>query len=51
MNWATHIVHWHMPTKAAEELAQKNWRLDRRISKEKTGHFRIQQNISYHIFD
>ena len=23
MHWATHVVHWSMPTKAAEELAQK----------------------------
>ena len=34
MNWATHIVHWYMPTNSAEELAQKNWRLDRRVNGE-----------------
>ena len=34
MNWATHIVHWYMPANSAEELAQKNWRLDRRVNGE-----------------
>jgi hypothetical protein len=32
MHWATHVVHWSIPTNAAEELAQKNWRLDRRVN-------------------
>ena len=32
MHWATHVVHWSMPTEAAEELAQKSWRLDRRVN-------------------
>ena len=34
LNWATHIVHWDMPTLQSEVIAQRNWRLDRRISNE-----------------
>ena len=34
LNWATHIVHWDMPAKQSEVLAQRNWRLDRRVSNE-----------------
>ena len=50
MQWATHVVHWSMPSKAAEELAQKNWRLDRRINGDwQESKFHVDFRITYLI--
>jgi hypothetical protein len=52
LNWATHIVHWDMPTRQSEVIAQRNWRLDRRISNEwQRQNYSNQFRITYLIDD
>ncbi len=50
LNWATHIVHWDMPVHQSEVIAQRNWRLDRRISNDWGRHnYSNQFRITYLI--
>jgi len=50
LNWATHIVHWDMPVHQSEVIAQRNWRLDRRISNDWERHnYSNQFRITYLI--